>query len=187
MQGRGLNMLNIHNLTDEQYGLLFDVRRSIRYHDRRRCFYETCHRITNLLTILMAGSVLFELGRSGPTAWWLVAISAVAALFAAVDMVIGYHKCAALHRQLREKFANLEIEMLSGKLDEATWNNYQTTRLMIEKDEPGIYNALDALCRNELLRSEGFSKQTSPNEFVKVGFWQSLTSDIYRWPNLGRG
>jgi hypothetical protein len=36
--------MNIEDMTDAQYGLLFDVRRSIRYHDRRRAFFETLHR-----------------------------------------------------------------------------------------------------------------------------------------------
>jgi hypothetical protein len=50
--------MNIEDMTDAQYGLLFDVRRSIRYHDRRRAFFETLHRITSALTILLVGWVL---------------------------------------------------------------------------------------------------------------------------------
>jgi len=32
------------------------VRRSIRYHDRRRAFFETLHRLTGALTVLLASA-----------------------------------------------------------------------------------------------------------------------------------
>jgi hypothetical protein len=46
------------DMNDEQYGLLTDVRRSIRYHDRRRGFFDLMHRMTSVLTVFMAGVVL---------------------------------------------------------------------------------------------------------------------------------
>ncbi len=177
-------MSRYDNLTNEQYGLLFDVRRSVRYHDRRRSFYEQCHHVTNVLTILMSGSVLFDLAKDGKTAWWLILMGVFAALFAAADMVIGYAKQAGIHAALRERFAELEIKMLSGSADESVWLDYQRERLFIEKDEPPIYKALDGLCRNELLIAEGYSKRENPEDFAEVGFFEKLTSNLYQWPNL---
>lgn len=179
-----MNLREQLHLSDEQYGLLFDVRRSIRYHDRRRAFYEMCHHVTSLLTILMAGSVLFDLAKSGQTAWWLQVISILAALFATLDMVIGYSKRVSLHSSLRERFANLEIEMINGTMEDLVWCQYQRERLLIEKDEPAIYKVLDLLCRNELLEAEGFLKKNTPEQFFAATSWQKFTSQFYRWENI---
>lgn len=179
-----MNLREQLNLSDEQYGLLFDVRRSIRYHDRRRAFYELCHHVTSLLTILMAGSVLFDLAKSGETAWWLQFFSILAALFATLDMVIGYSKRAGSHSSLRERFANLEIDMISGTMEDIVWSKYQRDRLLIEKDEPAIYKVLDLLCRNELLEAEGILKKDTPEQFFAASGWQRFTSQVYRWENV---
>lgn len=179
-----MNLQEQLQLSDEHYALLFDVRRSIRYHDRRRAFYEQLHHLTSLLTILMAGSVLFDLAKKGETADWLTGISVAAALLAAIDMVIGYSKHASLHSSLRERFANLEIEIISGPADGPRWMNYQKERLLIEKDEPAIYQVLDGLCRNELLVAEGFTKSKNPDQFFNTYFWRRWTAQLFRWENV---
>lgn len=170
-------------LSDKQYELLFDVRRSLRYHDRRRAFYELLHQITSLMTILMAGSVLFDIAKSGETASWMVFLSTVAALLAAADMVVGYSRRANLHTDLRSRFADLEISILFGDLTDSTWRNHRKTRLSIEKDEPPVYVVLDSLCRNELLVAEGFDRKTNVDQFAKVSWWQTVTSQLWRWEN----
>lgn len=171
------------NLSDQQYQLLFDVRRSVRYHDRRRAFYELLHQLTSLMTILMAGSVLFDLAKSGQTAWWMTALSVAAALLAAADMVVGYSRRANLHSGLRSKFADLEIAMLQSSNTDAAWQEHQYARLLIEKDEPAVYVILDVLCHNELLVAEGFSRQKTPGEFAKINWLQRATSQLWRWEN----
>lgn len=178
-----MNLQDQLNLSHEQYGLLFGVRRSVRYHDRRRAFYERCHHLTSLLTILMAGSVLFELGKPGDVAGWLKAISVFAALLASMDMVVGYSKRATLHGDLRERFALLEIAMIDGGVEDSAWQKHQRERLMIEKDEPPIYKVLDLLCHNELAEAEGFKRRDSPEYFFKASWWQRFTSQVFRWEN----
>lgn len=168
-------------LGHDQYGLLFDIRRSVRYHDRRRAFYEQLHHVTSLMTILMAGSVLFDLAKDGKTAGWMIGLSGVAALLAAADMVLGYSRRATLHTDLRKRFADLEIEMLKGDAAPETWQTYRLERLLIEKDEPAIYKVLDALCRNELLIAQGFSLQKNPEHFANIGCLQRWTCQILRW------
>lgn len=179
-----MNLQEQLHLSNERYGLLFDVRRSIRYHDRRKAFYERFHHVTSLLTILMAGSVLFDLAKEGDTADWLLALSAVAALLAALDMVIGYAKQANLHSSLRERFANLEVNMVTGPADGSVWEDYQRERLLIEKDEPAIYKVLNLLCYNELLESEGYTRKESPERFLSVNPFCRMTSQLLHWENV---
>ena len=142
-------------MTDAQYALYFDVRRSIRYHDRRSAFFERMHQLTGVLTVLLAGSVLFDIARPGDNPAWLLALAAIAALFSAFDIVIGYAAKAGQHRDLKARFAALEIAIVTGNADAATWQAHHTERLRIEQDEPPIYRALDLLCHNELMRAEG--------------------------------
>lgn len=170
--------MNLSDLDDVKYALLFDVRRSIRYHDRRRAFFERMHRVTSALTIILAGGVIFELAGTGSPALWLQAIGAVAAVLAALDMVVGYAAKANLHADLRVRFVDLEIAMLSGGLEEETWQKYLRTRLEIERDEPPVYRALDLLCHNEVCKAEGVRANATVSSF------QRMTSHLFTWSDI---
>lgn len=172
--------MNLADLSQAQYGLLFDVRRSIRYHDRRRTFFEQLHRITGVLTFLLAGSVLFEVARPGESAAWLVGLSVVAALLAACDTVAGYASRANQHHALKSRFIDLEREILGADPSNPTWVAHQVRRLEIERDEPPVYRALDLLCHNELARAEGCRAE----EMAHVGWLARLTSQFLHWPDL---
>lgn len=176
--------MNTSELNDAQYGLLFDVRRSIRYHDRRRAFFEGMHRFTNVLTIILAGGVLFELAGTGSPALWLQGVGLFAAILAAFDMVVGYAARANQHTDLRARFVELEIDILSGGLEEGAWRQHQVKRLKIEADEPPIYRALDLLCRNEQLIAQGFKREDTPKEFAKVGHFARLTRHLFHWADI---
>jgi hypothetical protein len=175
-----MNQSQILNLDDFQYGLLFDVRRSIKYHDVRRAFYECWHKFTNFVTILMAGSVIFELAKPGESPGWLVLLGVLAAFAAISDMVIGFSTKASRHSILRSEFCDLEREILSGDLSDETWGKHLIRRLDIEKDEPPVYKVLDGLCRNDILKSEGIKDAALFNTFNR---WQILTKDIFLWEN----
>lgn len=172
--------MQMGELSDEQYGLLFSVRRSIRYHDRRRAFFERLHRLTGALTILLAGSVLFDIA-GADTPPWLLALGLASAILAAADMVVGYASHAAIHRDLRGRFVDLEMRMLSSQIDDNAWSQYRLERLRIERDEPPAYRALDLLCHNEVMMSEGY-KQDSEH-FAQVGWFRRATCNIFHWPN----
>jgi hypothetical protein len=173
-----------HAMPEDLWALLFDVRRSVRYHDRRCAFFEQLHRVTSVLTILLAGSVLFEIARPGDTAPWLVALSVAAAILAASDTVIGFAARAGLHRSLKQRFILLETSILarSGSLAD-----HQRVRLGIEHDEPPVYRALDLLCYNEMLRAEGCPTDgegaVRPSRLTS---WQRLTSQWWRWADLSQ-
>jgi hypothetical protein len=170
-------------MNDDQYGLLFDVRRSARYHDRRRAFFERLHRLTGALTVLLAGTVLFDLARPGPTAWWLTLLAAMAAVLAALDMVVGYAMRAGQHRDLKARFVDLEMSMLAGDDDASTWAGHWRDRLAIERDEPPVYRALDLLCYNEVLHADGHRE---PERFVRLSRWQRWSSHFLHWSDIAR-
>lgn len=177
--------MDIKAMNTPQYQLLFGVRRSIRYHDRRRAFFEFLHRVTAGLTVLLAGSVLFEVARLGETAWWLTTISIFAAVLAAWDIVVGYSEKAKLHLDLKRGFGALEIAMIAGDGSPQTWNDHELARLRIEQDEPPIFRALDVLCQNELLIAEGIKNDEKNSQyFGRVNFWQLSTRHFFHWSNI---
>lgn len=189
--------MNLEHLSNSKFGLLFDVQRSIRYHNRRCGFFEFMHRVTSVLTILMAGSVLFDIGKTGvnggevSTASWLIAISIFAAILAAMDMVIGYAKYADLHRNLKNRFIRLEQKiLLSADLsDDSDLQNLIVKRLEIERAEPPIYRALDTLCYNELLAVYNgilvsMGKDECKYEYKPIRTREKLTCHVYTWPDI---
>jgi hypothetical protein len=167
-------------MTGDQYSLLFGVRRSVRYHDRRIAFFERLHRLTGVLTVLMAGSVLFEIGRPGETAGWLVGVAVMAALLAALDVVVGYASRANQHRDLKTRFVDLEMAILKGDETPEVWTEHQLARLAIERDEPPVYRALDLLCRNELSRAEG----CNASNLVVLKAPQRWTCHLFHWSDI---
>lgn len=167
-------------MADDQYDLFFDVRRSVRYHDRRRSFFEYMHRITAALTILMAGSILFDIGKMGTTAPWLVALSVVAALLATFDMVVGYASKADLHRSLKVRFGELEMAIIVGDSSQVEWDAHHLKRLEIEQDEPTIYRALDVLCYNEVAIADGVKKENLRN----IDCITRVTCHLFHWADI---
>lgn len=167
------------SLPDTSYNLLFDVRRSVRYHDKRAAFFERGHRITNALTILLAGSVLFDIARPGETPVWMLALALVGSLLAVADLVIGFAKMGNQHRDLQRRFADLERRMIVGPAQGDCWAGYNSERLLIEMDEPTVYTVLDTICRNELLKASGFDSQSG--HYVHVSAWQRITCQLWPW------
>lgn len=174
--------MNRSEMTDAQYALFFDVRRSLRYHDRRRAFFERIHQATGVLTVLLAGSVLFDIARPGDNPAWLLALAAIAALLSALDTVIGYAAKAGLHRDLRARFAALELSIIAGNTSGSAWQAHHLERLRIEQDEPPIYRALDLLCHNEILQADGFPPDSEHH--ARVTPLQHLTRHLFHWPDL---
>lgn len=167
----------------DKHDLLFSVKRSVRYHDRRLGFFEKMHQVTSVLTILLSGSILLQIaGAKYEPPLWLVLISLSAAILAAIDMVVGYAKMANIHRVLKQKFFKLEIDLLAAKTNQDL-NDCKAKRIEIELDEPPIYRALDLLCHNEVMVSEGYDP--SDQAYIEVGMFKRLTSNILHWSNIG--
>lgn len=173
------------DMSHEQYALLFHVRRSIRYHDRRRTYFERLHHITSALTILLAGSVLFDLAKPGDSPGWMIILALISGFLSIFDMVVNYSSNATKHHDLKKRFGDLEIAIKTGNNEDATWKAHHKELLSIEKDEPPIYRALDLFCHNELLRADGF-KQDEPNgaQFAKLSRYQWITRHIFHWADI---
>ena len=163
---------------DERDAILWDVQRSIRYHDRRRAFFDFWHRLTAAFSLIFASAAAATLmNATGHD----IAIGAafVVAVLSAVDLVVGTAEKARRHDDLRRRFIKLESDIQRNELPSSerlvTWRE---ERLAIEMDELPIYRALDALCWNELAIA---TRRASPRH---IPFIQRLTAHWIRWENI---
>lgn len=176
--------MKIADLNEEQYPLYFSIKRSIRYHDRRKAYFTTLHQLTGGLTVLLSGSVIFDLAKTGENPWWMNTIAVISALLAAWDVIIGYSSKITLHHDLKRRFSELEMKIINEKTETDIWGTLENDRALIERDEPPIYRALDVLCHNELLVAEGHGAPGKAEGWHEVCWFQRMTSQIFRWSNI---
>lgn len=160
-------------LQDRFHDLLFGVRRSIRYHNRRRTYYDRFHKF-NMIVGVVGGSAVIAalLGEFGDI--WPLAFSALIAVSAATDLVINSSQMARFHHDLSRKYFEIEKEMVSyHKPTEEAVVEWTERRLSIEADEPPVLHVLNTICHNELCRALGYGQQ------VKLGRLQRLFSSFF--------
>ncbi len=157
------------------YHILFGVRRSVRYHQRRRSYFEFLHNCITLWHI-MAGSsaMVFFFGQLGH---WGGGLAATSALLAAGSLALGIPRRMTWHATLSQKFSQLEHEMApyeDADIDQAIVPRFQQRRLEIEAEEPPKLRTIDLLCHNELVKSTYTHGDVYP-----IGWWKRLLGHIF--------
>ena len=163
------------DLSTELHDLLFGARRSIRYHNRRRLFFDRFHTISTFLTAL-SGTATFALVLSGAWPWVILVCACLVAVFSIIDLVVGTARAAREHNDLARRFFKLEKAV--NKVSDPTSEDLITLkgrRLDIEADEPPPLKILDSMCHNELLRAMGYEE----SHFVKITWPQRLLSQFF--------
>lgn len=155
---------DLEELSGDWFGLIFDVRRSVRYHMRRTRFFDHFHSFTNAIGVIAGSGAAVSVltGHSTLTIW----MGLIVAISSAVDLVVGTGQMARLHNDLAKRFIQLEKEMIieNDPPGEERIKEFISRRLGIEEDEPPILRTLDRLCYNELKRSMGYSEK----EMIKI-------------------
>lgn len=151
--------------------LSFSVEKSLRYHHRRRGFFDAAHNVV-MFGVLICGSAAFA-GK------WPSLAGAAAAILGALDLVFQFSHKARDHQQLYRRFAELNVDLQSIDLaDVPALERATKRRLEIEADEPPIYWALDADCDNEVCVAWGKDKNAGLVELTKK---QRLLMNFYRF------
>ena len=138
----------------------FGVRKSVRYHTRRRQFFDRLGYITNFLIIITGGGTVY--GVSSESHHRLAIIfGSLAGLFSAIDLIIGCSNVARDHHDLARDFSELERQMVAAGdcPTEAQYIAFTNRRLEIEEEEPPKLCVLDVLCHNELVESGGYDEK----------------------------
>jgi hypothetical protein len=135
--------------------LIFAVRRSIRYHNRRRKFFDALGVWADFLIIISAGTAgAFAIGEPLRNNWTIV-LSGIIAVIGTLDLVIGFSNKARDYHDLVKDFSSLEREMTAAR-DAKTQENlskFIIRRLEIQDEEPPILRVLNNYCHNELCRA----------------------------------
>jgi hypothetical protein len=163
------------DLERQRFHLLFGVRRSIRYHLRRRSFFETWNTLTQALAVIFGSAAIGGALKEGYALLAIVA-AALVTIFSAVNLVVGTTRKARLHEELSKRFFALERELIeAGDYDVAALAKFKGKRLEIEADEPPILKVLDCVCHNELLRALGYERE----QFLSIGPVQRLLRHFF--------
>lgn len=168
------------NVQDEYYGLLFAVRRSVRYHMHRRGFFEIFHALVLFIGVVGGSATVAALVAEASKDWslWVKLLpGAFVAVFSAADLVVGSIRKAWLHADLARRFIELERTMEAGREGpgEPLILKWRDKRLEIEADEPRILRVLDTICHNEMLRAMDHPRE----EQIPIGFWQRCFAQLF--------
>jgi hypothetical protein len=156
-------MTDSDKIEEDLSDLLFGVRRSVLYHNRRRSFYENLRNIKNILSVIFGSATFFAVLGSAGRAFTLTA-AAIVTILSTIDLVVGTSNKARLHSDLAKRFIQLEKSIIGTK--EPTAENLREwiqERLEIETEEPPKLRVLDSLCHNDLCRAMGYDQSESVN------------------------
>lgn len=166
------------DIEEKQHDLLFGIRRSVRYHSRRRKFFESANLFVSAVTVL-AGSAVFVTILSSMDQNYTLVIAAAITIVSTMNLLIGTSSKACLHYDLYRRFIELEKKMVVAEeqLTKENLSGFTIERLDIEADEPPVLRALDTLCYNELARAMGYGKEA----FKKVTWLQRQFAPFFDW------
>ncbi len=173
--------MSSHTVTQNQpdkewHDLLFGVRRSIRYHARRRMFFDRFRQITSALGVIFGSATVFTL-LSDAGALYPALAAALVTVFFTFDLVVGTGPAARLHDDLCRRFIELErqMEMAEKPRDTHSVAKFRACRLEIEADEPPVYRVLDMMCHNELMCAMGYES----SQFARIRFYQRWLAHFF--------
>lgn len=167
--------MRIADISEPMWNLLFTVRLSIRYHDRRKRFFAGLHRVTAAASVVFGSAAVAAFaGELSDKAGMLSA--AAVSIVAGLDLVIGFAPASTLHNDLRRRFIDLEKAIIESH-DDSALGEYQRRKLDIEKDEPALRTVLSQLCYNDIVRAE-YSPTDVSSHLIRVPWWRRLTAHL---------
>ena len=159
--------MTIDDLKTDQ--LNFAVEKSMRYHQRRRGFYDWVNRLS-MFTVIICGSAAFGELFSVPQYF-----AAATTILAAINLVWAPSHRARDHEILFRRFSDLAIKIRTTPASEDACDGWVKERIEIETDEPPIFIALEADCDNEVRRAWGRTRK-----MIRIGWWSRLTMNLMR-------
>jgi len=164
------------NTTDDLdtrwHSLLFDVRRSVRYHTRRRAFFDRYDQFTNMVGLVFGSTAVYGVMAAEPgLSKVAIGAAAIVTVMSSINLVVGSSQRAREHADFARQFIGLE-KMLSVQPNEDVLAQVTHARLTIEAEEPPVMQVLDCICHNELCQAMGYPER------AHIGFWQRLFAQI---------
>lgn len=163
-------------LADRWHDMLFGIRRSIRYHKRRRAFFDRLDQLSSMLSVIFGSAAIYGILKAGKAEDLALLASALVTGLASVNLVVGSTRRAREHDDFGRRFIALEQKML-GVESEQVLQEVSEARLSIEAEEPPVMLVLNCLCHNEQMRAMGYKKE----ELAQIGPLQRLFAHLFDW------
>lgn len=164
---------------DRWHGLLFDIRRSRRYHLRREQSFGRLHFVAGFLTALTASATFAAVLADLPAGPWLAALTAA---FGAVGLAGQPLSRALAHRDLTRAFTRLEKDLRrpESEITEAELHRLQIRRLEIEEREPPTIQVINVSCHNEEVVAGGYGAE----HLARVRWHHRVLASLFDlWPH----
>lgn len=164
--------------------LRFDIDVLIRYHDRRRAYYDLVFRFINGITVLAgsAAAVTFwaylQQKVLGPGIGLAGAL--IITVLNAYSLVSGITVRAREHDALYRRYVALEERIVRAGQDSNKLREWEGDFLLIERDELPIFRAIYVLCQNEATDVWKLPEK----EQIRITFWQSILANFMRMPRV---
>jgi hypothetical protein len=162
------------NDLEKVHCLLFGIRRSIRYHNRRRRFFDLVAKWSDALTAISGSATIVSVVsvKTGPLP---ITLAAATAILSAVNLVFDTKGNARLHHDLARQFTNVEKNLIKKDLTRAQLDQAEADRLDIEAGEPPVLRVLDLICHNELSKALGYGRNAEYN----VTCWRAIFANFF--------
>lgn len=145
----------MNNPQARRYELLFNVRRSRRYHLWRVRLMQRLNAFRMLLFLASTSSVVAGLF-AGWADHYVKLLGAVSVLFASAEMVLRLGTRELQHRSFARQYVSLERDIVAKghTLTDGDLDELEAAYLDIEIDEPPVLRMLNRLCHNEQIQAD---------------------------------
>lgn len=165
---------NREPLSERHHHLLFSVRRSVRYHNRRRMFFDRICKWSDALTAIAGSATIITLvSQQSPSL--PIALAAITAILSAVNLVFDTKGRARQHHDLARQFIEIEKALIRPGINEEQITRAEEQRLSIEAEEPPVLRVLDLICHNEMVKAMGYGKE----EFFDIKLWRACFANFF--------
>lgn len=152
--------------------LLFVVRRSHRYHQYRRSFFDQIDRFSNIASLVFGSAALVAALKASQDV--IVWTSAGVAFISITNLVFGSAIRAREHSDFVRKYVGLEERMLLPPTEELLLS-IRASRLRIEAEERPVLHVLNCICHNDQLRAD----DGDLDQYVTIGPVQRFCSPLF--------
>ncbi len=145
---------------DSKWDLLWRIRLSALYHQKRERFLDGLDRLCKAATAIAGGAAFAHLKEDPTFGLW---VTGGIAIVSTLSLVYGFSGKARKHAQLARDFKRLESEVVaeSTNLSDEKLAGFESRLVSLEASEPPALGALVTHCHNELATSIGHTDQVT--------------------------
>lgn len=161
-------------IEDRAYKVGFGVAKSLRYHAKRRRWFDNWHSAGQAAAVFSATAAFASVAGAYPDVSRWIAL--VFAALTAVDLIVGFNRRAEVHARLYGRFSELagDIGSVANPIDPDV-RRWEVERLRIEADEPPSIDTLNVLCHNHEVEARGLGAEY----YYHLNWWDRLFANLF--------